>query len=159
MHARGRARALRVELKDPQGELYGGLNAPPEGNLGITSESTVEVRQEAKSRSKRRPYGSEDRTIGGPSGPVAEVLVAYKDAFALGPSANFTSLIPQPAANALARKAVDRYGLATTLAAISIAPRHRWLSDTFIVNRTIPPLTTILSDKVLSQLVNEVTER
>jgi hypothetical protein len=65
----------------------------------------------------------------------------------------------QPAANAMARRAIDRYGLPRVLAAVSIAPRHKWISAEFLAKRALPSLSIILSEKVLSQLVAEVSER
>jgi hypothetical protein len=42
---------------------------------------------------------------------------------------------------------------------VSIAPRHKWISAEFLAKRALPSLSIILSEKVLSQLVAEVSER
>jgi hypothetical protein len=89
---------------------------------------------------------------------VAEALEAFRVAFALTDS-SLRDLAPQPSSNAMARRAIDRYGLPRVLAALSIAPRHRWISAEFLSRRTLPSLSIILSDKVLAQLVAEVSER
>jgi hypothetical protein len=115
-----------------------------------------------KSRKGEDPNGSVRTTpLGGRSrglGDVAEVLEAFKVAFALADSA-LSSYAAQPAANAMARRAIDRYGLPRVLAALSIAPRHRWLAGEFLAKRAVPSLTIVMSDKVLAQLVAEVSER
>jgi hypothetical protein len=107
------------------------------------------------------PSGSVRTTpLGGRSGPgdVAEAIEAFRVAFALSPTA-LRGLCPQPQVNTLARRAIDRYGLARVLAALSIAPRHKWISAEFLAKRALPSLSIILSEKVLSQLVAEVSER
>jgi hypothetical protein len=130
---RGGARGVAV--KDPI--------SSPSGKRGVKTSSSEDLRGGG---GYRRPSD------------VAEVLEAFKVAFALADSALLT-LAVQPAANAMARRAIDRYGLPRVLAAVSIAPRHKWISAEFLAKRALPSLSIILSEKVLSQLVAEVSER
>jgi hypothetical protein len=122
-------------------------------------------KKDPKSRTKKGPRedpsGSVRTTpLGGRGRPgdVAEALEAFRVAFALTDS-SLRDLAPQPSSNAMARRAIDRYGLPRVLAALSIAPRHRWLAGEFLAKRAVPSLTTILSERVLAQLIAEVTER
>jgi hypothetical protein len=122
-------------------------------------------KKDPKSRTKKGPRedpsGSVRTTpLGGRGRPgdVAEALEAFRVAFALTDS-SLRDLAPQPSSNAMARRAIDRYGLPRVLAALSIAPRHRWLAGEFLAKRAVPSLTIVMSDKVLAQLVAEVSER
>jgi len=125
-------------------------------------ESTQEKTQRRVQRKTQSPDSvkPEDRFNGGRlRGPsdVAEVIAAYRGAFALTESGLSIS-VAQPASNALARRAIDRYGLQRVLAAVSLAPRHRWISSEFLAQRRVPSLQTLLSDKVLTQLIAAVSE-
>src|SRR5688572_20839906 len=93
----------------------------------------------AKRRVKTSSVLEDKATRGGRGGAgvVAEVIEAYKVAFALTDSALKLNL-SQPAANALARRAVDRYALPRVLAAVSIEPRHKWISTEFLAKRRVP---------------------
>jgi hypothetical protein len=143
---------VEVDSKEP---VVAPIGAPLSAVKGTST-------SKAKSRRREDPNGSVRTTpLGGRSrglGDVAEVLEAFKVAFALADS-SLGSYIAQPAANAMARRAIDRYGLPRVLAAVSIAPRHKWISAEFLAKRALPSLSIILSEKVLSQLVAEVSER
>lgn len=147
---------LATRVRAPKDPLKGGHESALKGALKGSKGNS-----EAKSRSKSSDSDplSEDLKRIGPRGPVAEVIQAYLDAFALTSAARLSELVPQPAVNALARRAIDRHGLSVVIAAVSISPRHRWIASEFLGRRNVPSLQAILSDKVLAQLVAEVSER
>jgi hypothetical protein len=142
---------VEVDSKEP-------AVAPMDAPLSVAKGTS---KSKAKSRKREDPSGSVRTTpLGGRGRPgdVAEALEAFRVAFALTDS-SLRDLAPQPSSNAMARRAIDRYGLPRVLAALSIAPRHRWLAGEFLAKRAVPSLTIVMSDKVLAQLVAEVSER
>lgn len=157
------ATRARASLSSPIGKPNVGLNAPVEGSSSPLNAKLKAASSPAQSRRQEKTSSvPEDRaTRGGRSRAprdVAEVIEAYRVAFALTDS-GLAQHITQPATNAMARRGVDRYGLPRVLAAVSIAPRHKWISAEFLAKRRVPSLQTILSDKVLAQLIAEVGER
>ena len=151
--------ALREDYKNTKRVAQEDL---PVDLLGVSG-GTKESKRGVKSKTQRRAHcGLEDKTTmgGGSRRPsdVAEVIEAFRASFALTDSA-LRSLAEQPSANSMARRAIDRYGLPRVLAALSIAPRHKWVAGEFLMKRSVPSLQVLLSDKVLLRLVNEVSER
>lgn len=150
---RARQSSSLGSLKGNPGSLF--------GDLEVTTKSTSKLSSSPRAKGKDEDsVRYEDIPNGGPRrGPVAEVIQAFIDAFELTLSPLLPTLIPQPATNTLARRAIDKHSLGIVLAAISVAPRHRWVSSEFLEKRSVPSLQVLLSDKVLAQLVAEVSER